>query len=230
MKKPIHPVIITARRAAALLLAGTMLSPATAATYAFRLAAPGVVAPDVAPVADVAPATVFSLPLSFNGFYENRIPATVPFTISAWVNVTNSGSNGYLLSLSPYYNYGSVAHAGIVVRNGTLSYARSYYFNSFGWSYDEPIQPMPVGAWTHLTAQVDSSHMLKVAVNGQFVYSRQLSSYLRLTDTSEAGNGVGIGDPNAFLMPSTTTGTMQQVQVWRSLVYGGADFTPPTRK
>ena len=218
--------------ATTLAVAVAVINQAMAATskYSYRQAMIGVTAePPVPPTppADYQSPSVFALPGTYTSFYEGRTNTTVPFTISAWVNVTKSASNSYLLSLSPYYNYNGPLHAGIVVKDGVLAYGRTYWFNSFNWGVTDPIQPMPVGTWTHITAQVDATHLLKVAVNGRFVYSRQLSSYLHATAQPEAGGSVGVTDPNAFMFPNASTGTIKQVQVWKSLVYSGTDFTPP---
>jgi hypothetical protein len=212
-----------------------MLSPAVASTYNFRQLSTGVVAEVQAPqtpAPDSAPAGVYPLPADGGGYGLNINTSTpVPFTVSAWVNVANANSNAYLLSLSSYYNGGyTLYHAGLVLANGTLAYGNQYHFNSFGWGTTYPIQPLPTGTWTHLTAQVDGTYMLKVAVNGHFVYSRQLLSRLSVSGQPEAGGDIGLGDPNAKMFPNLPSGTIQQLQVWKSLVYAGADFTPPARQ
>ena len=212
-------------------------SPTTAKTYSGNLAVAYAdtrlvsVALTGIGLAVLPPATTSNINKSLYNLTTTGTPTlTAPFTVGAWVNIT--GGMGYVFSLGTYFNpqTNTLYHSGIVSTGTQLAYAWSYQLNPyFAWVTTENIQAVPAG-WVYLAAEVSSTNVLKVALNGHFIYSRQLQSSVYLPYSgyvSQSGGTVGYGEPNAGFF--NITGNIQNMNIWNSGVWNGQDFTPPAR-
>lgn len=164
---------------------------------------------------------------------------TPPFTMSGWVNIGATGQ-GPVFTLSRYYSHSSIGaiESAIVVRNSSgtryLSWVKSYDVSSSSlYGSGENIRAINPGEWFYLTAEVDKDYLLKVAINGVFLYQKKLYA---IEPYSEAGSQgvagtwgtIGYGTPNSFAF--NLSGEIRNMYVWPQMIYNGANFTPPPRQ
>ncbi|MFZ5441257.1 MAG: hypothetical protein ACOZQL_14710 [Myxococcota bacterium] len=162
-----------------------------------------------------------------------RVP---PFTLTGWVNAA-AGTNipPYIYSLGPYYNSqnGTFYHSGITLNGANLDWTWAYSLNQLAgtWSFTSTttLAAAPAG-WFYLTVEVDAAYVMKVAVNGVFLKTIQLSASTWIPNfgnVAQAGAGsIGIYEPNGRI----ASGNVQNLYLYGDLVYRGVNFTPPVRQ
>lgn len=230
---------------------GPVLSAATSCTITVRLAVPGgvlngteypgtlnvlsnsdpsILTAQLTGRASAATASIpgpVLIPAADNG--KNNLALAPPLSVSAWVNMSDT-TRGFIFSLSPYVNmrnysgYSHLYHTGIGVQNGSLVYADRYYD---GFASPAVIAPFPTNVWTHVATEVDANFLLRVSINGQFVFSKQLSSAKTVTGYKVVGGDIGIGDANwKYQFPSA--GALRDIKIWNTNPWGGVNFVPPS--
>lgn len=166
-----------------------------------------------------------------NYFNTEVYPDSYPYSLEAYVTITNSGQ-GFAISLGPYYNPGpNLYHAAITIHNGVVR-AISNYSISPSYSYFTGmtnIATLTVGQPYHFAVELFDENHFRIAIDGVWV-ATLTASYSTLLPNGLPRFGcqnMGLGDENQLFSVFDLTGTITDYKYYhKQLVWKGVDFTP----